>query len=174
MQHQLHAADTHSAEFETADVEGVEGDLVAFADLAQQIFQRRFRIREHQRCCARTLDAHLVLFRSWRQSFLSLDDEGGEFVAINFREHDKDVGKAAVGDEHLFAVKNVMRAVFAQPRRRFCSHRVGTGPCLGKRVRCDHFTGCDLRQVLLFRCFGAEINDRQQTNAALGAKRSGE
>ena len=66
MQHQLHAADAHGAEFEAADVESVESDLVALADFAEQVFHRRFRIREHERRRARTLDAHLVFFGARR------------------------------------------------------------------------------------------------------------
>ena len=44
MQHQLHSTDTHRAEFEAADVKNVEGDLVTFTNLAQQVFERRLRV----------------------------------------------------------------------------------------------------------------------------------
>ena len=149
MDHQLHSADAHRAEFEATDVQNVESDLVTLADFAEQILDRRLRVSEHQRRRARTLDAHLVFFRARRQPVLPLDDERRELVAIDLREHDEDVGKAAVGDEHLLAVENVVRAVVAQPRGRFRGHCVGTGACFGQRVSGDQFAGGNLRQILL-------------------------
>jgi hypothetical protein len=119
--HQLHAADAHRAEFEAADVQRVESDLVSLADFAEQILDRRSHIGKDQRRGARTLDTHLVLFSAGRQARLSLDDEGAELVAVDLRKHDEDVGEAAVGDPHLLAVENVLRAVVAQTRGRFAA-----------------------------------------------------
>src|SRR5207237_446460 len=78
--HQLHAARTHRAEFEAPEVQDVESDLRALADLAQEILDGRRHIREHERRRARTLNTHLVLFRAARQTRLPLDDEAAELV----------------------------------------------------------------------------------------------
>ena len=114
-----------------------------------------------------------MFFSAGRQSLLSFDDESRELVAVDFCEHDEDVGKAAVGDEHLFAVKNVMRAVFAQARVRLCRHRVGTRSCFGQRISGDHFAGRDLRQVRALSRFRAKINYWQQADAAFRTQRGG-
>ena len=49
VRHQLHAADAHRAQFEAADVQNVEGDLVALANFAEQILNRRLHVRKNQR-----------------------------------------------------------------------------------------------------------------------------
>ena len=56
--------------------------------------------------------------------FLPLDDERSKFVAVDFCEDYVDVREAAVRDEHLFTVKNIMSAVGAEPCRGFRGHRV--------------------------------------------------
>src|ERR1051325_9470670 len=70
MDHQLHAAHAHRAEFEATNVQHVERDLVAFADFAQKVFDRRAHVGKHERRRARSLDAHLVLFGARGQSRL--------------------------------------------------------------------------------------------------------
>ena len=78
-----------------------------------------------------------MLFRAGLAAVLPLDDEGAEFVAIDFREHDVDIGKAAVGDEHLFAVEHVMAPIVTQLCRRLGGHRVRAGAGFSQRVRGD-------------------------------------
>ena len=65
-----------------------------------------------------------MFFRAGLTAFLPLDNERGEFIAIDFREHHINVGEATVGDEHFLAVENVVRAVGAQFRSRFCGQRI--------------------------------------------------
>ena len=67
-----------------------------------------------------------MFFRAGGETGLALNDEGAEFVAINFGKDDKDVREAAVGDPHLLAIKKVMRAVRTQLRRGFRGHRIRT------------------------------------------------
>ena len=57
-------------------------------------------------------------------AFLALDYERGKLVAINLGKDDEDVRETTVGDEHLFAIENVVCAVRAQLRGRFRVHRV--------------------------------------------------
>src|SRR5947209_18976218 len=107
--HQLHAAAAHRAELEATDVENVEGYLVALADLAQKIRDGRLHVVERERRRRRTLDAHLVLFRAIGESFLTLDDEARELVAVNLGEDDEHVRETAVRDPHLLALEDVVR-----------------------------------------------------------------
>jgi hypothetical protein len=44
MNHQLHPTETHRTQLEAPDVQNVEGDLVALADLAEQILNWGFGI----------------------------------------------------------------------------------------------------------------------------------
>ena len=122
--HHFHTAGAHGAKFESANVENIESDLVSFADFTEQILDRRLRISQNQRSRARSPNAHLVFFRAILAPFLAFNDERGELVAVNFREHDEDVRETAVGDEHLFAVEKVMRAIIAEFRSCFRIHGV--------------------------------------------------
>src|SRR4030095_620585 len=124
MDHQLHSTDAHRTKFKATDVEDVESDLVALADFTEQVFNWRANIRENQRGSARSLDAHLVFFRTRGQSRLSLNNKRAELVAINLGKHDKDVGETTVGDPHLLPVENVLLAIVAQSRRCLCRHCV--------------------------------------------------
>src|SRR2546423_9460822 len=99
---------------------------MALAYFAEQILYWRLRIRKNQGRGAGTLNAHLVLFGTGRDAFLFFDNERTEFIAINLRKHDEDVGKAAISDKHLLAIEDVVRAVCAKPRRCFRRHGVGT------------------------------------------------
>src|SRR6185436_16391710 len=101
MDHQLHPANAHRAQFEATNVQHVESDLVTLADFTEQILDWCPNIGEDERGRARTLDAHLVLFGARGKSRLAFDDERAELVAIDFREDDEDVGEAAVSDPHL-------------------------------------------------------------------------
>src|SRR6476469_6350312 len=103
---ELHPAETHRAEFETPDVENVEGDFVTLTNFTEQVLNRRPGVRENQRRRARSFDAHLVFFRAGLAAVLSLNDEGGELVAVDFGKDDIDVREAAVRDEHLLAVEH--------------------------------------------------------------------
>ena len=97
---------------------------MAFADFAKHIFDRRLRIRENQRRRAGSANSHLVFFRAVLAALLALDNESGKLVAVDFREHDEDVGESAVGNKHLLAVENVVGIVVSQLRGRLRVHRV--------------------------------------------------
>ena len=97
---------------------------MAFADLAEHIFNRRPGISQNKRRRAGAANTHLVFFGAVLAAFLTFNDERREFVTINFRKHDEDVREAAVGDEHLFAVEDVFRPIVTQFRGRFRIHRV--------------------------------------------------
>ena len=122
--HHFHAANAHRAQLEPANVQNIERDLMAFPDFAQHIFDRRLRVRENQRRRARSANSHLVFFRAVLAALLALDNESGKLVAVDFREHNEDVGESAVGNEHLLAVENVVGTVVTQFRGRFRGHGI--------------------------------------------------
>ncbi len=62
-----------------------------------------------------------------RPGDVAVDDEGGELVAADLREHREDVGEAGVGDELLRAVQEVVAAVVREVRPRLRGERVGPG-----------------------------------------------
>ncbi len=106
------AADARSAQRESAGVQNVERDNVPAADFVQQIFLRHFAIFHEDRRGGAAVNSHLVLFVARRESGKrALDDERGKFFAVNFREHDVDVRKTAVGDPHFLAVENPVFSV---------------------------------------------------------------
>ena len=73
------ATDAHRAQLEAADVEDVEGDHLAFADLAQQIFRGNFAVVQNDGAGGGAADAHLVFFGSDGKSREgSLDEKCGQ------------------------------------------------------------------------------------------------
>src|SRR5262245_18179853 len=116
MDHQLHSAHTHRTQPAASNVQNAKCNLMAHANLAEQILARRFGVLQHHRSCARASDAHLAFLGAASHAFLRVDDEGRELAAINLGEDDEDVCKAAVSNKHLLAIDKVMCAVFAKPR----------------------------------------------------------
>ena len=66
----------------------------------------------------------------------------------DFREDGEEVGRAAIGDPHLLAVQDVVRAVRAQIGARLRGQSVGAGVRLGQAIRADPFAAGQLRQIL--------------------------
>src|SRR3712207_7527962 len=74
-----------------------------------------------------TLLPYTTLFRSAR-----------ELVAVDLGEDDEQVGEAAVRDPHLLALDTVVRAVFAQTRRRLRRQRVRPRDRKSTRLNSSH------------------------------------
>src|SRR5262249_27034306 len=112
--------------FEPADVENVEGNLMALAYFAQDVLDRHLRILKIDRAGRRSVEPHLVLLRGNRYAGKRpLHDEPGELVAIHLRKNDEDVGKAGVSDPHLLTVQDVVLAIRAQLCGSLRRERVG-------------------------------------------------
>jgi len=81
----------------TTRIQDVEGHDVPAADFVQQVFFRQLAIFQENRRCRAAVDAHFVLFVAGLESGEgALDDEGGEFLAVNLRENDVNIGEAAL------------------------------------------------------------------------------
>src|SRR5215510_5655448 len=171
----LAAADAPGAEFEAAEVENVERDQVALADLAQEPVFRDFAVLQQQRRSRGAALAQLMLLSAGSDAgVVVFDDEAGEFFAVDFGEDDVDVGEGAVGNPHLLAVQNPMRPFRIESRVGLGSERVGARSGFAQAIGRDPFSGPDLRQVLFLLLFRAEINDRQEPDAGRRAEGSGE
>jgi len=108
-EHGLRTADAGGAELEAPEVEDVEGDDVAAADLAQNVLHRDLDVVEEDGRGRASVDAHLALFGAGLDAVEgALDEEGGELLPVDLGEDGVDVGPAAVRDPHLLAVEDVV------------------------------------------------------------------
>ncbi len=84
------------------------------------------------------MDSHFVFFVArFASGITALDDEGGEFLAVDFGEHDIQVRETAIGDPHLLPVQNIVRAFAVQFGAREGILRVGAGLRLAETIRAD-------------------------------------
>ena len=138
-------------------VQGFDGDLVAFADLAEHVRFRHHAIFENELVGARCADAELVFFFPDGETFeVALDDKrGNAFVArvrIHGGEDDEQARFSAVGNPQLGSREPVPVAVVVLSRAARERERVAPGIGLGKCVGAD---GVDRkpRQVAFFLFF---------------------
>ena len=147
---------------------------MALANFAEQVLDRHLAIVQDEGAGGRSANAHFVLFgadgKSRKSSF---DQERGKLFAVNFCEHREQVGEARVGNPHLLAVEDVVLAVGRKHGTGAAIEGVGTRTRFRQGVRAHNFSRGQTRQVLLLLLFGAEINDGQQANAAVGAPGGG-
>ena len=174
-QRNARAAHAHGAQLEAADVQNVEGDDVALADFAEQVFHRHLAIVQNQRAGGRAANAHLVLFGADGESGkVPLDQKCGELFAVDLGEDGEQVGEAGVGDPHLFAVEDVVLAVGRKLGAGAAIQGVGAGRGFREGIGADDLAGGQPRQILLLLLFGAEVNDGQRADAAVRAPGGGE
>src|SRR5687768_255393 len=99
----------------------------------------------------------------------TLDDEGGEMLAINLREHDEDVCEAAVRNPHLLP-RQGEAAVGQANSARGRAERVRSGSRLAERIRAHRLAGYQARKVLGFLFGCTEVQDRADSKVACGAE----
>ncbi len=172
LQSGLAAADCRRAQLEAADVEDVEGDVVALADFAEQVLDRDFAV---VRMSGQVEEPRMPSLCSsgpdGEAGGVALDEEGGELSRRQiFREDSVEVGETAVGDPHLLAVEDVVLAVGREHGAGAGVHRVGAGRRLRQRIGGDPFAGGELGQVLLLLRFGAVPDERQRADAGVRAE----
>ena len=96
--------------------------LWPFADRAEHVADRHLHVVEHQRRRGRAVESELLLVGAADHAHVPLDDERGEFVAVDLGEDGEHIGEAAVGDPRLLPVQDV---VACRPRR------AGPSSCAG-------------------------------------------
>ena len=147
---------------------------MALANFAEQVLDGHLAIVQDERTSGRSANAHFVLFRADGKSRKSsFDQERRKLLAVDFREHREQVGKARVGNPHLLAVEDVVLAVGRKHGTGAAIEGVGAGTRFRQGVRAHNFSRGEARQVLFLLLFGAEINDGQQTDAAVRAPGGG-
>src|SRR5262249_31361980 len=149
-----------AAQLEAAEVQHVEGDLVSLPDFAEQVLGWNCDVLKNERRRRRSVQSELVLFlaaaHAWERAF---DDEGGKLVAVDFGEHDEEVGESPVGDPHLSAAQDEA-AVGLPCRPRFRAERVRSRSRLAERIRADELAAQKTGQILLLLRFGAKKDER--------------
>ena len=100
---------------DAAFVEGFDGDLVAFADLAEDVGGGDAAVVEEELAGGGGADAELVFFLADGETGgVALDEEGRDaFVAgggVDGGEDDEEAGFGGVGDPELAAVEEVVAA----------------------------------------------------------------
>ena len=134
----LREAEHLRADADAAFVERFDRDLVALADLAEDLRLRHHAVFEHQLAGAAGADAELVFLLADRESRrAAIDDERGDAavarIGIDVGEHDEHVRFVAVGDPQLAAVDREAVALFggARRHREGVAARAGFGQAIG-------------------------------------------
>ena len=165
----LRGAADAGAQLEPADIEDVEGDLMAFALLAEEVLHRHLAVVEDDLGGGRAFDAELLLFGADDQAGEALlDQEGGEMLLVDLGEDGEQLGKAAVGDELLGAVQDIVLAVVGEHRRGLGAEGVAAGAGLGQTVGGAPLAGDDLAEILFLLGLGAVVDERQGADAGVG------
>jgi hypothetical protein len=136
----LGEADHLGADADAALVEGLDGDLVPLADLAEHVLRRDEAILEDQLAGARRADPELVLLLAEGEARKPLlDEEGGDALVtlgrVDRREDDEEGALGGVGDPQLAAVEDPAPLLALGPRPE--RERVGAGALLAERVGAD-------------------------------------
>ena len=137
----LREAEHLRADADAAFVERFDRDLVALADLAEDLRLRHDAVFEEQLARAAGADAELVFLLADRESRrAAIDDERGDAavagIGIDVGEHDEHVGFVAVGDPELAAGDREAVARFGGARRH--RERVAAGARFRQAVGADH------------------------------------
>ncbi len=103
----------------------------------------------------------------------SLDQERGELFAIDFCEDGEEVGESGVGDPHFLAVQDVVLAIGREDGAGSAIQSVRSGSGFRQGVGANRFSGGQFGEILFLLLHGAEINDGQHADAAVGAPGGG-
>src|SRR2546425_4359772 len=148
----LSNADHLSPDADASLVECLDGNLVAFSKLTQNVSFGNAAILKHQFASAGRADAQFVFFftdgKPWKIAF---DEECGDsfvtLLRIDVGEHDKKICFDSVRNPQLAAVQNKMIAFIRSPARE--SECVAAGARFRQRVSANHVFG-ESRKVFAF------------------------
>ena len=161
-------AERSGAELQAADVQDVERDLVAEAEVAEEVLGGDEDVLQNELRRRRALDAELVLLWAGAHAFCrALDQERGELLAVDLGEDGEEIGEAAVGDELLHAAQAV--AAVGRDRLRLRAERVAARPRLGERVRGNHLAAHEPWQIPLLLLAAAVEEEGQGADAGVRA-----
>ena len=157
---------------DTAAVEGLHGDLEAFAFLTEQVLLGDDAVFEDEVAGRAAADTHLLLVLTGGEAGeVLLNDEGGDTVValalVGHGEHDESGGNVTVGDEALAAVEDVV-AVLVLDSGGLLAGGVGTGAGLGQTERADLAAGQKVRQILHLLFLGAVLENGSAAEGGVG------
>ena len=130
-------------------IQRLDRDLVALADVAEDVARGHLAVVEDQLARAAGADAELVfLLADAEPGRIALDDKRRDAViagrGVDGREDDEDAGFERVADPELAAREDPVVAAFGGARRQ--RKRVAAGAGFGQRIRADGVLG-QLRQI---------------------------
>ncbi len=133
-------ADHLRADGDAAFVQSFDGDFIAFAEFAENVFAGDAAVVENQFAGGRGAEAELVfLLADLEAGEIALDEEGGDAAVsgggIGIGEHEEEAGFGGVGDPELAAVEQEMIAALNGGGGE--GEGVGAGTGFGERVRAD-------------------------------------
>jgi hypothetical protein len=96
--------------------EEVESDLEALTLVAQETIRGDARVVEEHRAGVRGAEAELTLLSSRANTRIAAFEDERRDRAVELREHDRDLGDAAVRHVDLLAVQDVLVALAARRR----------------------------------------------------------
>ena len=167
----LGGAHAEYAQFEAAYIQGVEGNFMALADFAQQVFFGYFYVFKKDLTGRRTLDAQFFLLGAEGEAFrFALYDEAREFIAIHLGKDDVEVCKTGIGDPHLLAVEDVEPAVFRQIRTRLGSQGIGAGGGFREAVGSFQLGRNEAGQIFFLLLLRAKVEDGKHADARVSGK----
>src|SRR5699024_4696391 len=163
LQRALSNAQSLRCDADSAAVQRRHSDAEALAFLSQEVLLRNDAVLEDQLCGGRTADTHLLLLGADAEAreVLLYDERGDALRAlalIGHREDDVDIRLAAVRDENLAAVEDIMVALQNSLGLLAGSIRACAG--LGQAKRTQHFSGSQRTQILFFLLRGTELLNR--------------
>ena len=147
---------------DTAAVQRIHGDLVAFAGFAQEVLFRDTAVGKDEFIGRAAADTHFLFLRAEGEAGRALfHDEGRDALAaerfVGHGEDDIGIGIVAVGDEHLGAVQHVFIAVKNGLGLLARSIRAGAG--FGQAERAELITLGKRDEVFLLLLLGTEMQD---------------
>ncbi len=164
-QNLLGAAESSGTQLQAAEIQDVERNDVSAADLAEHVLDGdRHVIEEQRRREPSFFDSHLLLFGAALHAEGALHQEGGELLVAHLGEDREQIGCSAIGDPHLLAVEDVVRAIRRKVGAGARGQGVGAGMWLGKGVGRQHLDVGELRQILALLLLVAEEEQRQRAD----------
>ena len=153
-----------------ADVEDVEGDLVAATDLAEHLVHGHVHIVEDELAGGAAADAQLVLLvADAHAGQVALHQKGGELVAVDLGKDGEQVRPGGVGDPLLGAIEHVVLAVGREPGHGLGAQGVRAAALLAQGIGRHHLARGQIGQVALLLRRRSVVHQRQGTDAGVGA-----
>ncbi len=144
------------------------------ADLPEHVFHRDLRVLEDQRGRRGAADSELLLLGAGLHPLEgALDQERGEMLPVDLGEDRVEVGEAAVRDELLGAVQEIMLPVRGEDGGRLRPEGVAAGVGFREAVGGQPLAGDDLPEVLLLLLLRPVVDEGEGADPRVRGVRHG-